>query len=73
MNNDVSEEIVLLMREFKELVQEHQQSLQSQRLLLLAMSGSVADVPRLTALYQALLREHERSTGQKLPAIPIGE
>ena len=72
MDNDVAKEMVLLMREFKELIQEHQQSLQSQRLLLLALAGSVADIPRLTARYQELLREHELSTGKQLPAIPIG-
>ena len=70
--NKVMREQLALSKDFKDIVQKHRQSLLSQRLLLLALSESVADVPRLAARYQALLSEHERTTGTRLAPVPIG-
>ena len=74
MNGDkVLKDIASITEMFTEIFQLQQQSLQSQQLLLLALSEQAADVPRLSERYQALLREHERATGAKLPVLPIGQ
>lgn len=70
--DELSSELLSLLREIKVSLLEQQQLLLSQRLLLLALSESVADVPALRARYQALLFEHARENGVTLPALPVG-
>ena len=68
---EVIEKMIFLMTEFKNLIREQQQSLQSQRLLQVALVDCVLDQPAVLARYQVLLDEYQQQTGQALQPVLV--